>query len=68
MKHYLIGTLEPAEIHEILEQAISEGHTFGPDPDRQYAEMWLRGWCEDRTTTSFREALIIYLHAHIKKQ
>lgn len=67
MKHYLIGTLETDEIQEVVEQAIKEGRTFGPDPDRKCAEMWLRGWCEDRTTPSFREALIIFLHNHIIK-
>ena len=67
MKHYLIGTLEPNEIQEVVEWAIKEGRMYGPDPDRKCAEMLLRGWCEDRTTQSFREALIIFLHNHIVK-
>lgn len=64
MKHYLISTMEPHEIIEIIEEAISEGQNIANDPDRKLAEAWLRGWCYDRTTPSFQEALIIFLHHH----
>jgi len=67
MKH-LIHSLEPSEIHELLEQSIKAGEYFGPDPDRKYAEAWLRGWCDDRTTRSFEEALVIYLHSYIRPE
>ncbi len=65
MKHYLISNLDPHEILELIEEAISQGEQTGPDLDRMKAEAWLRGWCYDRTTPSFQEALIIFLHNHI---
>ena len=66
MKH-LIATMEIDEMNELIEQAINEGALVGIDPDRKYAEAWLRGWCDERTTPSFKEALVIFLHNHITK-
>lgn len=66
MKH-LIATMENDEMIELIEQAINEGAHVGIDPDRKYAESWLRGWCDERTTPSFKEALVIFLHNHIIK-
>lgn len=65
MKHYLISNMEPSEIIDIIEDAINEGHKISHDPDRKLAEAWLRGWCCDKTTASFEEALVIFLHNHI---
>jgi len=57
--------MEPNDIITVIEAAISEGNKIGRDPERKYAEAWLRGWCDDRTTPSFTEALVIFLHHHI---
>jgi hypothetical protein len=66
MKH-LIATMDNDELCDLIEQAISEGKNVAPDhdPDRKYAEAWIRGWCYERTTQSFKEAAVIYLHNHI---
>ena len=64
MKH-LIATMENDEMVELIEQAINEGKRVANDPHRLYAEAWLRGWCDERTTSSFKEALVIFLHNHI---
>lgn len=57
--------MEPSDIITVIEAAISEGNKIARDPERKYAEAWLRGWCDDRTTPSFTEALVIFLHHHI---
>ena len=66
MKH-LITTMENDEICSLIEQAINEGRNISrnQDPDRICAEAWLCGWCDERTTQSFKEAVIIFLHNHI---
>lgn len=66
MKH-LIATMETDEMNELINQAINEGKLIANDPHRLYAEAWLRGWCDERTTQSFKEALVIFLHNHITK-
>lgn len=68
MKHiHLIATMDNDALCDLIEQAISEGRHVAPDqdPNRLYAEAWVRGWCDGRTTPSFMEAIIIYLHNHI---
>ncbi len=64
MKH-LISNMELDEMTGLIEQAINEGKSVANDPHRLYAEAWLRGWCDERTTPSFKEALVIFLHNHI---
>lgn len=66
MKH-LIATMDNDELCDLIEQAINEGKNVAPnqDPDRLYAEAWIRGWCDERTTQSFKEAVVIYLHSYI---
>lgn len=66
MKH-LIATMENDEICSLIEQAINEGRNVSPnqDPDRICAEAWLRGWCDERATPSFKEAVVIFLHNYI---
>lgn len=66
MKH-LIATMESDELSKLIEQAINEGCNVSPnhDPDRICAEAWLRGWCDERATPSFEEAVVIFLHNYI---
>lgn len=68
MKH-LIATMDTDEIISLIDQAILEGKNVSPDqdPTRKYAEAWIRGWCDERATQSFTEALVLFVHNYIKQ-
>lgn len=60
----LIFSMPEENLQSLVARAISEGRSISPnyDPDRKYAEAWIRGWCDKRTTLSLQETLVIYLH------